>query len=170
MVKENEFMLTNQEILGGLQAAVERGQTLKEAMMSFYQAGYKKAEIEDAAKAYLYLQRGAPELDITKRDDGYNPQQMDKAQEDAKTVQGKTTSVSEELKKKEIPHLTNNSQETKTPQKVSDYSTTNPTGKARSHAITVILIVVLLSLLGILASVVLFKEELIGFFNGLFNN
>jgi len=42
MVKEDEYLLTNQEILGGLRTALERGQTLKQAMMSFYQAGYKK--------------------------------------------------------------------------------------------------------------------------------
>jgi len=64
MVKEEDYLLTNQEILGGLKAALERGQNLKQAMMSFYQAGYKKEEIEDAARAYLYLQRGNSEADV----------------------------------------------------------------------------------------------------------
>lgn len=64
MVKEEDYLLTNQEILGGLKAALERGQNLKQAMMSFYQAGYKKEEIEDAARAYLYLQRGNSEAEV----------------------------------------------------------------------------------------------------------
>lgn len=64
MVKEEDYLLTNQEILGGLKAALERGQNLKQAMMSFYQAGYRKEEIEDAARAYLYLQRGNSEAEV----------------------------------------------------------------------------------------------------------
>ena len=64
MVKEEEYLLTNQEILGGIKSALGRGENLKQAMMSFYQAGYKKEEIEDAARAYLYLQRGIPEENV----------------------------------------------------------------------------------------------------------
>jgi len=67
MLKEEEYLLTNQEILGGLKAALDRGQSLKQAMMSFYQAGYKKEEIEDAARAYLYLQKGNSEAQILKK-------------------------------------------------------------------------------------------------------
>jgi hypothetical protein len=38
--------MVNQEILGGLISALERGESLKKAMMSMYSAGYKKEEIE----------------------------------------------------------------------------------------------------------------------------
>jgi hypothetical protein len=40
----------NNEILQGLKIAVQRGQSLRDAMMSFYNAGYKKQEIEEAAR------------------------------------------------------------------------------------------------------------------------
>ena len=40
----------NEEIFGGLKSAVERGESLQKAMMTFYRAGYKKEEIEEAAK------------------------------------------------------------------------------------------------------------------------
>jgi len=40
----------NDEILQGLKIAVQRGQSLRDAMMSFYNAGYKKQEIEEAAR------------------------------------------------------------------------------------------------------------------------
>jgi len=38
-----------QDILGALQSALIRGETLKRAMMTLYNAGYKKNEIEEAA-------------------------------------------------------------------------------------------------------------------------
>lgn len=43
--------MVNKEILGGLKSALERGQSLKQAMMSLYNAGYRKEEIEEAARA-----------------------------------------------------------------------------------------------------------------------
>jgi len=38
------------EILGGLKLALARGETIKQAMMSFYNAGYKKSDIEAATR------------------------------------------------------------------------------------------------------------------------
>ena len=38
------------DILGGLKAAVQKGASLKQAMITFYNAGYLKEEIEEAAK------------------------------------------------------------------------------------------------------------------------
>ena len=43
--------MIDQEILGGLRSAINRGETLEKAMITFYNAGYKKEEIEAAAKA-----------------------------------------------------------------------------------------------------------------------
>ena len=43
--------MVNDDILGGLKSALSRGYSLKDAMFSFYNAGYKKEEIEDAARA-----------------------------------------------------------------------------------------------------------------------
>lgn len=42
--------MVNEEILGGIESAISRGQSMRNAMMSFYNAGYKKEEIEEAAK------------------------------------------------------------------------------------------------------------------------
>ncbi|MBA7668268.1 hypothetical protein ES703_76378 [subsurface metagenome] len=41
----------NEEILEGLKVALSKGESFRDAMMSFYNAGYKKEEIEDAARA-----------------------------------------------------------------------------------------------------------------------
>ncbi len=42
--------MVNESILGGLRIAVSHKSTLKNAMQSFYNAGYKKEEIEEAGK------------------------------------------------------------------------------------------------------------------------
>ena len=42
--------MPNQEILGGLRHSLNRGESLEKAMLSFYNAGYKKEEIEEAAR------------------------------------------------------------------------------------------------------------------------
>ena len=49
--------MVKQEILEGIKAALEKGETLKQAMMSFYTAGYKKQDIEDAARALILEKR-----------------------------------------------------------------------------------------------------------------
>ena len=52
--------MVREDILGGLRNALARGQPLKQAMMSFYNAGYLKEEIEEAARA-LHLERTQPQ-------------------------------------------------------------------------------------------------------------
>jgi len=44
-------MAVKDEIVGGLRLAVSKGEPLKSAMMSFYNAGYSKQDVEDAARA-----------------------------------------------------------------------------------------------------------------------
>jgi len=41
--------MVNEDILGGLKSALIRGETLKKAMMTLYNSGYKKNYIEEAA-------------------------------------------------------------------------------------------------------------------------
>jgi len=52
-------------ILGGLESALARGQPLQKAMASFYNAGYKKEDIEEAARKFQQLhQRRFAELGV----------------------------------------------------------------------------------------------------------
>ncbi len=44
-------MMIRGDILGGLKLALSRGDSLQNAMQSFYNSGYKKEEIEEAARA-----------------------------------------------------------------------------------------------------------------------
>jgi len=43
--------MVNEQIVEGLRLALSRGYTLEQAMMSFFNAGYKKEDIEEAARA-----------------------------------------------------------------------------------------------------------------------
>jgi len=51
--------MVREDILGGLRTALARGQTLRQAMMSFYNAGYVKEEIEEAART-LQAEKNQP--------------------------------------------------------------------------------------------------------------
>ncbi|MEK6824125.1 MAG: hypothetical protein AABY06_03760 [Nanoarchaeota archaeon] len=50
--------MVNEEILGGLRHALNRGESLEKAMISFYNAGYRKDEIEETAR--FIQQEGIP--------------------------------------------------------------------------------------------------------------
>ena len=45
------YIMVNEEIVEGLKSSVARGESLYQAMMSFYNAGYLREEIESSAKA-----------------------------------------------------------------------------------------------------------------------
>jgi len=157
MVKQNDYLMSNQEIIGGIRSAVERGENLKSAMMTFYQAGYSKIEIEEAAKAYLSQTGKVPEMS------------MKRIQE-----------TKDNSKKKPLPIPAPNSKNNSTPipapkkiidkkipQNVSGYGKIKPR-KENSKALTLTLIIILGMLLLGLVLVFLFKDEFIVFFNKLF--
>ncbi len=56
--------MVNQEILGGLKHALNSGEPLEKAMLSFYNAGYKKEEIEEAAR---FIQGGEVPISADRR-------------------------------------------------------------------------------------------------------
>lgn len=167
MVKEEDYLLSNQEILGGLKMAIDKGENLRDAMMTFYQAGYDKAEIEEAARVLLSQTKAAPEnLQIGKRNEPIGEE--DKKKEIPKPI-GQVPAPVQMQKPAEIKPLSQAPafmQNNKTPQKVSAYG--EQIKPPKSNALTIALIMVLLFLVGILAAVFLFKDELVGFFNNLF--
>jgi len=55
-----KIKMVNQTIVQGLMQAVSRGESLHQAMMSFFNAGYAKQEIEEAAAEVQRLQSGKP--------------------------------------------------------------------------------------------------------------
>ena len=143
-----------EDILGGLKLALIRGETLKKAMMTFYNAGYKKNDIEEAARE---LQQMTSQNVIVQKQTT-----IEKPVE--KVVQKK---IQQPISSQEVSNYgtTKKIQQPISSQEVSDYGAP----KKFNKTIVILLISLLILLLGILASIFLFKEELIVFFNNLFN-
>lgn len=113
--------MVRQDILGALQSALTRGETLKRAMMTLYNSGYKKEEIEEAAAALQQITQ----------------QQRPVAQ--TKTSQSIQQPVQQKFEK--------------------------PSSKIK----IILIIFILVILIGLAIGGFLFKVELIGLFNNLFN-
>ncbi len=177
--------MVNEEILGGLKLALSKGESLKQAMMSFYNAGYKKEEIEGAARA-LQGQKIEKEpiqpVQQTKLKK-QKPAQKVPQPKPAKTIPRVSSYEQEpypqkireglrgaikQLEKVDVslkPKVTKQKL-IKTPQKVSTYE---EKPKPKGKLIILILVFFLLFLMGALVAIFLFREELLSFFNNLFS-
>jgi hypothetical protein len=174
--KENKnYILNNQEILGGLKIAIASGDTLQEAMMSFYQAGYGKEEIEEAARKYLSQDDSVIEKPI-KKEEKNNLEKKEKKSL-FKFAKSKDKKEITSLNKEKVPKPTENSSEApspveekvvtkKIPQRVSKYGKSSLNKKTKT--LSLILIGALLILIGALILIFLFREELIQFVNNIF--
>jgi len=136
--------MVNEDILGGIEEAVENGSTLESAMMSFYNAGYLKEDIEWAAKSYQ-IQESA------RSTRWLNP------------FKGGTSSVSGKGSSSNPSQVLKNPS-TKVVQNVSSYEAS----QFKDKIILIVLISSFVALLGILAGIFLFKEQVVDFFNSLF--
>ncbi len=59
--------MVDDEVVEGLKAGLERGQSLRKAMMTLFNAGYKKEEIEEAAKSLIeYKPENQAQLSVKK--------------------------------------------------------------------------------------------------------
>lgn len=131
--------MVKEEILEGLRAAVAKGEPLRKAMMSFYNAGYSKKDIEEAARAL-------------------QTPQFPQIQPIRQPAAIPTTSPVQPIQPLYVKSLEG------TIQKVSGYG---KKPRPLSAIITFILIFFLLVLIGVLLAVFLFKDELSEFFNSI---
>jgi Fe2+ transport system protein B len=145
--------MVNEEILGGLRSALNRGESLKKAMMSFYDAGYKKEDIEAAARA---LQENNFSQSIQQTQPIRQHVQQAKKIQQAQKIQ--------QIQPKTEPIM---QQPIRTVQRVSNYEQEN--FKPGREWLLFVMIALLLVLVGILTAVFLFKAELTEFFNKLFS-
>jgi hypothetical protein len=142
--------MVNQEILEGIRRAVYKGESLRDAMMSFYNSGYKKADIEEAARAF---QAGQFQ----------NRTQSHEIPNPIKNVNFLTQQI------KSLAQDINKPQEQpKMVQKVSNYEKVKE-GLSNKVWIIILSIILLLLLGGLIASF-LFKQELIDFFTKIFGS
>jgi hypothetical protein len=122
--------MVKEEILEGLKYALAKGEPLPQAMMSFYNAGYLKKDIEEAARV---LQ--APQLLQT--------------QQPTQPVQ---QPPQQQVQPGQLPQAP-----VKVVQRVSEY---RERPKTAGKAIILMLVFFLVLLLGVLVAVFLFKDEL----------
>ena len=169
--------MPKEEIIEGLKRAIARGESLEKAMRSFYNSGYAREDIEEAAKLLdapkLPSQISSQPLTQPTSMPAQMQSPMQKPPQQIKET--KTEQVSSEQKPPENPNWQSPQQvepqrypslnEPAVIQKVSAYGSKPG---ALSAAVIFILVFFLLLLLGALIAVFLFKDELSGFFNGLF--
>ena len=144
--------MVNEEILGGLKLALAKGESLEQAMNSFYNANYKKEEIEEAA-VFLNSQPTQPVAQKT-------ISKIPKSQ-----ISRVPKIKSKRVRPKRIKPRPVKPQSVRTTRRVSDYGKEQK--KPEGTVMTIILVFFLLILLVILTAVFLFKTELIEFFNNL---
>jgi|SRR3989344_930395 len=167
--------MVNMEIVEGLKEAMARGESLKQAMFSFYNAGYGKQEIEDSARYLLQILQAERQRILAQRQIQAEqqkplnqakqplqqpiqkpittqpvpqPPQQQFSQQPTKTIQPQ---IQQQIPQKQI-------------QKVSNYNQ-----QAKSSKITIILLIfILVILFGALVVMFLFKDKVIELFNNLF--
>lgn len=174
----------NEEVLGGLRSALERGQTLERAMLTLFNSGYKKEDIEEAARSLLQFQPSAQlqppiktvaKSTIVKQAPPVSPpkQQMNFPQ---------PTQIQKPTLQPQIPSMIQRAQTqsqiqqptstiSKPVQKVSNYGEEKQKEEkrpAKEKAIIFILVFLMAFLLGLLAVIFLFKDQLIAYFSNFF--
>ena len=163
--------MSKEDIKGGLRIALAHGSTLQEAMISFFNSGYPKEDIEEAARSLDAVEmsqtRQIPSTTSAqiKKPEAKKPLIQPPQQQTSKEEASPSSEVSEQeyspnekKSEEEYPPL----QKPQTVQKVSKYGEKpSPVGAA----IVFILVFFLLFLVGVLVSVFLFKDELAAFFN-----
>jgi len=192
--------MVNEAIVGGLISALSRGESLQRAMMTFFNAGYSKEEIEGAAQEVYSKERGIHQQIISK---GISKSKIINKVHPKKIIPNGGTGVpmkegllkrigtklgkkptsqkissygKEDLKippKKNAPVANKVEKTIRNPesayspevQRVSHYERGPP--KPINKALVYLLVVLLLFLLGALAAIFLFREDLIGVFNNI---
>ncbi|MBU2616752.1 MAG: hypothetical protein KKB79_02090 [Nanoarchaeota archaeon] len=140
--------MAKEDIVEGLRYALAKGETLDSAMMSFFNSGYTKEEIEDAARI-LQAPQAFP---IVQQPTNPTPQAPAQApiQQEVVTSQGYQQLTQDPI----MPSPT---------QKISAYGAPH---HSSGKAVTIVLFLLLLVLLGILVSVFLFRTEISNFLSG----
>ena len=156
--------MVNYEIVGGLELATEKGESLRSAMVSFFNAGYKKEEIEEAAR-FLQIRQRQP-----KETPGKNNKEPKKKIEKIKKFQPKKPGRKKDIRyvqsvsNYEAPKPIKKPPKQKGPKKISNYGEKPKQG---GKILIFFLILFLIVLFGVLAAVFFFRQEIADLFNKL---
>ena len=184
--------MVKEDIIRGLEGAMSRGESLEKAMYSFYNAGYKKEEVEDAARALsLHLSqqesmiprafnilsgmipKPAPPKTISRKPEPVSasvvkaPPQPVQIKPSVPAVPKPTLTPVKKVQEAmaESPNLG------KKPNFTQDVSKYEPSQKTSPKTILIIILSVLLAnLLTALAGIFIFREALLDFFSNFFSS
>jgi FtsZ-interacting cell division protein ZipA len=184
--------MPKEELVEGIKQAMARGESLEKAMMSFYTSGYKKEDVEQAAAAVVGMGiPQQPQQPVSQPIQQATP--VPQKQEQSQPPQPSQQPMQQIIQQQQVPQPSQQpmqqiiQQQPPQPQmyvpvnqlgqpqfqqqpvqRVSSYGISSTRPKKTGVLITIILVVILLMLIGVLAAVVLFKDDLTTFFNGLF--
>lgn len=184
--------MANEDILGGLRSALTRGYSLEEAMLSLYNAGYKREDIENAARALqtqapvqssvvqsppsiiVAKQKPAPEAKPVKFVQPVSAyvapptfegrEEVSKGIWTAKSNEEPAQEVVEAAKPAEVAPIRKEIPQPVQRKLVSSYQSYD----SRMKKVMVILVILLAVLMGILGIILIFRQQLIQFFNTIF--
>ena len=139
--------MVREDILSGLKHAISKGESLKEAMMSFYRSGYPKGEIEEAARMIQNEQ-------VQKK-----MEMIQQIQETKLTTQKPLQKISQYIPQNQITQFPI---QQKSIQKISNYEE-----EKNSRLGWIILIAGSLMIIAAVVLVIIFKEQVTAFFNNL---
>jgi len=156
--------MMNPMIIEGIRNGIKRGQSLKQTMISFYNAGYSRQDIEDSARAVQsQLQPVQQPQQIPQiKTPSTNQQQISKIpvqQSQKNSVQNVSSYVPQNFSQPQQKIIQKPN--------VSSYSYSKESF-FESKGLIIFLLVFLILCLGALFAVFFFKQELINFFNSLF--
>jgi len=161
--------MVKEEIIGGLKLALQRGDSLRRAMMTFYEAGYLKEEIEQAAR-----ELSANMLSSQKKPAVQPEQELKADVRQGETVQKISNYEGKKLEEKKAEQeVVSKSpvfqeQQPLQEQKVSEYHSMRK--KQKKNPIIIILTVLLILLVLSLVGVIIFKDKIIIILNNLFSS
>ncbi len=154
----NKSIMVEEFLVQGLKNAVSKGETLKQAMMSFFNAGYDREDIEESARKYLELEN--------KENNEVNSDTLDKS-DNKKGFFKKifSSSKSQKLKENSQKKEQNTKKETenkKTPNKnrVSSYDKEYKKPK-KLKIFAIILGVIFVLILALLIILILYGEQIL---------
>lgn len=148
--------MVNEEIYNGLKAGLERGESLKKATMTFFNSGYKKEEISEAAKL---LENYQPTMPMQQP---FQPQQM------PQPFQQPFQQPFPQQFPQQIPQQFPGQMQYQQPYQQYPTPASNYMPPAQNKAIIFVLIFLLLFLVGLLAVIFLFREEIVNLFSNMF--
>ncbi|MFQ5531758.1 MAG: hypothetical protein ACE5ES_04040 [Candidatus Nanoarchaeia archaeon] len=152
--------MPNREILEGIRMALSRGESLRQAMISFQNSGYPAHEIQEAARA-LQMEQAQQRMQPGFRQQIPSNQPPTQTRPQQPLIQPKPP---QQQIQQPIKQIFRKKQE----QKVSAYGQ-HPKQAKKNIVIILALVFILLLLIGGLVGFFIFKDSIIGFFNTTFN-